>query len=192
LAKLTLSQRQVLSRVPGRRLRDFWWPLSLPLLAFLALPLIALLARSSLGQLWLNLNQPVVYQAISLSLFTSTMATAVTIVLGTPLAFLMARRQFRLKRVVDTLIDLPTVLPPAVAGVALLMAFGRRGIAGSLLAELGIHIFAGNFPGRTQTMPLAIYIGFELDLDVALTLSVILMGLSFLTLMLVKVLFQRE
>jgi len=104
----------------------------------------------------------------------------------------MARRQFRLKRVVDTLIDLPTVLPPAVAGVALLMAFGRRGIAGSLLAELGIHIFAGNFPGRTQTMPLAIYIGFELDLDVALTLSVILMGLSFLTLMLVKVLFQRE
>jgi molybdate transport system permease protein len=190
LAKLTLSQRQVLSRVPGRRLRDFWWPLSLPLLAFLALPLIALLARSSLGQLWLNLNQPVVYQAISLSLFTSTMATAVTIVLGTPLAFLMARRQFRLKRVVDTLIDLPTVLPPAVAGVALLMAFGRRGIAGSLLAELGIHIFAGNFPGRTQTMPLAIYIGFELDLDVALTLSVILMGLSFLTLMLVKVLFQ--
>jgi len=273
LAKLTLSQRQVLSRVPGRRLRDFWWPLSLPLLAFLALPLIALLARSSLGQLWLNLNQPVVYQAISLSLFTSTMATAVTIVLGTPLAFLMARRQFRLKRVVDTLIDLPTVLPPAVAGVALLMAFGRRGIAGSLLAELGIHIaftqaavimaqtfiaaplylksaitgfaavepeleqsaaldgasewnifrhvtiplshrallsgavltwaralgefgatiiFAGNFPGRTQTMPLAIYIGFELDLDLALTLSVILMGLSFLTLMLVKVLFQRE
>ena len=192
MAKLTLSQRQVLSRVPGRRLRDFWWPLSLPLLAFLALPLIALLARSSLGQLWLNLNQPVVYQAISLSLFTSTMATAVTIVLGTPLAFLMARRQFRLKRVVDTLIDLPTVLPPAVAGVALLMAFGRRGIAGSLLAELGIHIFAGNFPGRTQTMPLAIYIGFELDLDVALTLSVILMGLSFLTLMLVKVLFQRE
>ena len=192
MAKLTLSQRQVLSRVPGRRLRDFWCPLSLPLLAFLALPLIALLARSSLGQLWLNLNQPVVYQAISLSLFTSTMATAVTIVLGTPLAFLMARRQFRLKRVVDTLIDLPTVLPPAVAGVALLMAFGRRGIAGSLLAELGIHIFAGNFPGRTQTMPLAIYIGFELDLDVALTLSVILMGLSFLTLMLVKVLFQRE
>jgi hypothetical protein len=49
LAKLTLSQRQVLSRVPGRRLRDFWWPLSLPLLAFLALPLIALLAGHHSG-----------------------------------------------------------------------------------------------------------------------------------------------
>ena len=273
MAKLTLSQRQVLARVPGRRRRDFWWPLSLPLLAFLALPLAALLVRTSLEQLWLNLGQPVVYQAISLSLFTSTMATAVTIALATPLAFVMARRQFPLKRVVDSLIDLPTVLPPAVAGVALLMAFGRRGIAGGLLAALGIDIaftqtavimaqifiaaplylksaitgfatiepeleqsaaldgasewnifrhvtiplsrrallsgavltwaralgefgatiiFAGNFPGRTQTMPLAIYIGFELDLDVALTLSVILMGLSFMTLVLVKVLFQQE
>ena len=257
--------------VTGRR--DLWWPLSLPLLVFLALPLAALLIRSSPEQLWLNLTLPVVYQAISLSLFTSTMATAVTIILGTPLAFLMARRQFPLKRVIDTLIDLPTVLPPAVAGVALLMAFGRRGIAGGLLEAVGIDIaftqaavimaqtfiaaplylksavtgfaavepeleqsaaldgasewnifrhvtiplsrrallsgavltwaralgefgatiiFAGNFPGRTQTMPLAIYIGFELDLDVALTLSVILMGLSFLTLILVKLLFQRE
>ena len=61
------------------------------------------------------------------------------------------------------------------------------------LGEFGATIiFAGNFPGRTQTMPLAIYIGFELDLDVALTLSVILMSLSFLTLILVKVLFQSE
>ena len=55
------------------------------------------------------------------------------------------------------------------------------------LGEFGATIiFAGNFPGRTQTMPLAIYIGFELDLNVALTLSVILMCLSFLTLALVK------
>ena len=61
------------------------------------------------------------------------------------------------------------------------------------LGEFGATIiFAGNFPGRTQTMPLAIYIGFELDLDVALTLSVILIGFSFLTLIAVKTLFHRE
>jgi molybdate transport system permease protein len=61
------------------------------------------------------------------------------------------------------------------------------------LGEFGATIiFAGNYPGRTQTMPLAIYIGFELDLDVALTLSVILVGCSFLVLMVVKGLLQRE
>ena len=164
------------------------------------------------------------------------------------------------------------MLPPAVAGVALLVAFGRRGVVGGLLEQAGVHlaftqaavvmaqtfiaaplyiksasigfsqvapeleqaagldgasrwgvfrhvtvplswaalltgavltwaralgefgatiIFAGNFPGRTQTMPLAIYIGFELDLGVALTLSVILIGFSFLTLVAIKAVFQR-
>jgi molybdate transport system permease protein len=61
------------------------------------------------------------------------------------------------------------------------------------MGEFGATIiFAGNFPGRTQTMPLAIYLGFELDLGVALTLSVILVGFSFLVLMLVKGILQRE
>jgi molybdate transport system permease protein len=61
------------------------------------------------------------------------------------------------------------------------------------LGEFGATIiFAGNYPGRTQTMPLAIYLGFELDLSVALTLSVILVGCSFLVLILVKGLLQRE
>jgi molybdate transport system permease protein len=61
------------------------------------------------------------------------------------------------------------------------------------LGEFGATIiFAGNFPGRTQTMPLAIYVGFELDLEVALTLSVILVGCSFLVLILVKTLLQEE
>jgi molybdate transport system permease protein len=61
------------------------------------------------------------------------------------------------------------------------------------LGEFGATIiFAGNFPGRTQTMPLAIYLGFELDLDVAVTLSVILVVLSFLVLMLIKLIFGRE
>jgi molybdate transport system permease protein len=61
------------------------------------------------------------------------------------------------------------------------------------MGEFGATIiFAGNFPGRTQTMPLAIYLGFELDLEVALTLSVILVGFSFLVLMMVKGILQRE
>jgi molybdate transport system permease protein len=167
----------------------------------------------------------------------------------------------------DTLIDLPMVLPPAVAGIALLLAFGRRGLFGQYLNDMGIDIaftqtavvlaqlfvaapfyvkaaavgfaaidqeleqaaaldgangwqifrlitlplawtallggavmtwaralgefgatiiFAGNFPGRTQTMPLAIYLGFELDLNIALTLAVILLAVSFLVLLVIK------
>ncbi|MCA9940480.1 MAG: molybdate ABC transporter permease subunit [Anaerolineales bacterium] len=251
----------------------FGWTLSLPLLIFLALPLLALIWRSSPQQVALNLGRVAVQQAIFISLITSTVSTGLVILTGTPVAYLMARRQFRGRRAVDTLIDLPTVLPPAVAGVALLMAFGRRGIAGTFLNTLGLNIaftpiavvmaqmfiaaplyiksaivgfsgvepemeqaagldgasnwrvfwhitvplsraallngavltwaralgefgatiiFAGNFPGRTQTMPLAIYIGFELELNVALTLSVILLGLSFLVLILARLFWQRE
>jgi molybdate transport system permease protein len=173
----------------------------------------------------------------------------------------------------DTLVDLPMVLPPSVAGIALLLAFGRRGILGQWIDEAGLSIaftttavvlaqtfvaapfyiktaiagfegvdreleqaaavdgasprqvfthitvplcwpvllgglvmswaralgefgatiiFAGNFPGRTQTMPLAIYIGFELDLGLALTLSIILLAISYLVLFLVKQLLQQR
>lgn len=246
---------------------------SLPLLFFLGLPLLALFLRTSPARLLVNIVQPQVLQAIGLSLGTTLVSTLITVLFGTPLAYALARRCFRFERVVDTLIDLPTVLPPAVAGVALLMAFGRRGILGGFLADLGLQIaftplavvlaqlfiasplyiraamlgfssidpeleqaagldgasgwqifryvivplsrtallsgsvmtwaralgefgatiiFAGNFPGRTQTMPLAIYIGFELDLEIALTLSVILVGFSFLALMVVKGVLARE
>jgi molybdate transport system permease protein len=260
------------ARPVGQR-RDAWPFLSVPFLAFLILPIVALLLRATPDRLFANLGQPQVLQAISLSLVTTLAATGITIVFGTPVAYLLAQRRVRLRRAIDTLIDLPTVLPPSVAGIALLMAFGRRGLMGGSLADLGIDIaftpfavilaqvfigapfyirsamvgfaavsaeimqaaaidgasgrqtfrfvtvplswsalisgsvmtwaralgefgatiiFAGNFPGRTQTMPLAIYIGFELDLDVALTLSVILVGCSFLVLMIVKGLLQRE
>ncbi len=252
-----------LTRTPGA----LWRLLSVPLLAFFALPLVALLFGATPGQLWESLGRTEVQQAIRLSLKTSAVATVLAVLFGTPLAYLLARRAFPLKRLIDTLVDLPLVLPPAVAGVALLMAFGRRGLAGSLLQEWDIHIaftqaavvlaqtfvaaplfvrasvigfagidpdledaavldgagewslfrhvtaplarkallsgalltwaralgefgatllFAGNFPGRTQTMPLAIYLGFELDLTTAITLSVILLAGSFLTLALVK------
>jgi molybdate transport system permease protein len=229
--------------------------------------------RTPPAQLLANLGERQVIQAVSLSMLTTSITLAVTIVFGTPVAYLLARYNFPFRRVIDTLLDLPTVLPPSVAGVALLMAFGRRGLIGEWLEVWGLHIaftqvavvlaqtfiaapfyvkaatlgfasvdrdmeqaaaldgagtrqvfrfitlplawsallsgavmtwaralgefgatiiFAGNYPGRTQTMPLAIYIGFELDLNVALTLSVILVGCSFVVLLVVKGLLQRE
>ena len=248
----------------------FWS--AVPMILFLTLPLLALIWRTELTDIITHLAQPVARRAIVLSLWTSATATLLSVLLGTPLAVLMTRRQFRGRRALDTLIDLPTVLPPAVAGLALLMAFGRRGMLGQGLSVAGIEIaftslavilaqlfvaspyyiraaigglsrsavaleeaaaldgadgrqifrfvtvplarasllgglvmtwaralgdfgatilFAGNYPGRTQTMPLAIYIGFELDLDVALALSVVLMATAFAILLLVKWLLGR-
>jgi molybdate transport system permease protein len=252
---------------------QFWKILALPLLLFIAIPLLALFAHVSITDLLKNLNQRQVIEAISLSLITSFTATFITLIFGTPVAYLLTQRQSRYYRLVDTLIDLPLILPPSVAGVALLMAFGRNGMIGGWLSAIGIEIpftmtavimaqvfiaspfyvkaasigfsaidpelkqaasldgagnwrifreidlplsrmallsgsvmtwaralgefgatiiFAGNFPGRTQTMPLAIYMGFEIDMEVALTLSVILIGLSFLTLIIVKDILHRR
>lgn len=266
-----------LPRVQGRRFRitrpSLVWLLALPLLSFLLLPLLAMLLRLRLDGLWGALASPVVTQAIGLSMATALVATALALALGGPLAFLLARRQFRGRTVIDTLIDLPMVLPPSVAGIALLMAFGRRGLLGAPLAELGISIsftvvavvlaqcfvaapyfvkaatagfagvdreleqaaaldgagpvevlryitiplawpallsgsvmtwaralgefgatiiFAGNLPGRTQTMPLAIYLGFERDLNLALVLAAILLTISFGVLALVKGLLKQR
>jgi molybdate transport system permease protein len=259
--------------VPQTRLSRLWRLTSLPMLLFLSVPILALFLRISPADLLENVRQPNVFQAVALSLGTTLISTMIIILAGTPLAYSQARGQFRYSRLVDTLIDLPLVLPPAVAGVALLIAFGRRGILGGVLDDLGLQIaftpiaviivqvfvaapfyiksaalgfsninheleqaaaldgasspqifrfltiplswsallggsvmswaralgefgatiiFAGNFPGRTQTMPLAIYIGFELDLDIALTLSVILIMLSFLALFIAKFLLNRD
>jgi molybdate transport system permease protein len=240
---------------------------SLPALLFLLLPLVALVLRIPPAQLLANVLQPEVAQAIWVSVVTTLITLGLTIVAGTPLAYLLARRRFRGRTMLDTLIDLPMVLPPSVAGIALLVAFGRRGLLGQYVSAAGVDIafsqaavvlaqafvaapfyiksaisgfagvdgeleqaaaldgasalqvfrymtlplagtalfagavmtwaralgefgatiiFAGNFPGRTQTMPLAIYIGFELELNVALTLSVLLLGVSFAVLFVVK------
>jgi molybdate transport system permease protein len=229
------------------------------LVLFLALPLLALVLRAlPLGaEAWMNSNT---LSALQLSLFTATLSTVLAFAVGTPVALLLAREEFRGKALVDTLIDLPMVLPPAVAGIALLIAFGRRGLLGPTLSFFGIELpfttaavvlaetfvaapfyvrsakagfggvdhkleqmsallgvsnlqtffritlplaapsllsgllmtwaralgefgatimFAGNFPGRTQTMPLAIYSGLESNLDSALALSLILVVVSF-------------
>jgi len=239
------------------------WPLilpAIPLLALIVIPPFALLIRTSPGTLLRYLGTSAVVQAIWLSLWTSAISLLVTVVFGTPLAYLLGRGKFFGKGVLEVLIDWPIVLPPAVAGIALLMMLGRRGLIGSWLARAGIEIpftpiaviiaqtfvscpyyikaasvgfssisqgildaaaldgaspiqrfwnvtiplafrglmvggaltwsralgefgatiiFAGNYPGRTQTMPLAVYIGFEIDIHQALTLAAILLIISF-------------
>jgi len=237
------------------------------LLGLLGLPLAAVLLRIPPGALAQRLGDPLVVDALRLSLVTSAAATAVVVVLGLPTAYLLATRDFRGKRLAETLVDLPLVLPPTVAGVALLAAFGRAGLAGGALAALGIRLpfttlgvvvaqafvaapffigaartaladvdrryvdiaatlrsspshtffrvllplalpslasgaamswaralgefgatitFAGNLPGVTQTMPLAVYLALQSDLDAALALSVLLLAVSLGVLLLVR------
>lgn len=246
---------------------------SLPLLVFLVLPLVALVVRVTPGDLFARLADRQVAQAINLSL-TTTLATAgITLLAGTPLAYHLARGRFPGRALLDAAIDLPMVLPPAVAGIALLVTFGQRGIFGPALHAVGAQIvftpvavvlaqtfvaapfyvrtatvafsavrreledaaaidgasswqtfvrvtlpltlpalcagivmtwaralgefgatiiFAGNFPGRTQTIPLAIYLGFELDLPEAITLATILLALAFGVLALVKLALRQR
>ncbi|MDQ3855111.1 MAG: ABC transporter permease subunit, partial [Chloroflexota bacterium] len=103
-------------------------------------PLVALLLKQSPSELLAHLSGSQVRQAISLSLVTSLLTTAITVVAGTPLAFLLARRSFRGRTLIDTLVDLPMVLPPAVAGVALLVMFGRAGLLGRYLQAASLDI----------------------------------------------------
>jgi molybdate transport system permease protein len=250
--------------VPRRR-RTQRVPLALLLpavagLVFLVLPLAGLLFRAPWSTLPQRLAEPEVRAALRLSLQTATVATVVCLVLGVPLAWLLARVDFPGRRLVRALVTVPLVLPPVVGGVALLLVFGRRGLIGTwldanfgltlpftttgvvlaeafvampflviavegalrgadtryeeaaatlgagrwttfthvtlplvapgvaagavlcwarALGEFGATItFAGNFPGRTQTMPLAVYLALETDLDAAIVLSLILLTVS--------------
>ena len=237
------------------------------LVCLLALPLVALLWRAGEAGLMGQMLDPVALTALQLSLLTSTLATLAAALTGTPLAFALARWPFRGRPWVELLIDLPVVLPPAVAGLALLMAFGRRGVFGGALGAVGISLpftmaavvvaqtfvaaplyvraarigfagvdpqleeaayaeganqwqlfryvmlpvtgrailsglilcwtralgefgatilFAGNLEGRTQTMPLAIYLGLERNLGVALALSALLLVISMALLALLR------
>ncbi len=262
-------------KFPGQNrfsLNVFWLLASgLVLILFLVVPLLAILGRTLasniLGEF---LADPVVIEALRLSLITTLLSLLLTVIFGTPLAYLLARYQFPGKNVLDTLLDLPMVLPPSVAGVALLITLGRRGFVGEwlernfqitlgfttgavvlaqlfvaapfyiksakagfeavdssletvaatlgssnwrnfcritvplalpallgglvmtwarALGEFGATImFAGNFQGKTQTMPLAIYSALEGSggLNQALALSVILVVVSFAVLLVFK------
>lgn len=106
---------------------------------FVALPVLAIFARAlGSGELFAALARPVVHEALRLTALTSTVALALALLLGTPTAYLLARHQFRGQALVETIVELPMFLPPSVAGIGLLMAFGRRGLLGEQLEALGL------------------------------------------------------
>ena len=117
---------------------------------FIALPILAVFLRINPSQVSAQLQNPQIIDAIKLSLYTSAIATLIAFVLAVPTAYFMATRKFPGKAVVDTIIDLPIVLPPAVAGVALLYAFAPKGLLGPVLNVFGIVI-----PGYTIAVIIA-------------------------------------
>jgi molybdate transport system permease protein len=236
-------------------------------LAFLAVPLVALVIRVPLASLPTRLTDPVVLEALWLSLWTASAAIALSLLVGVPLAWALARLDFPGRSLVRVLVTVPLVLPPVVAGVALLAAFGRTGVVGAPLRELGVTIpytsaavvlahtfvalpflvlsvegalratsreyddvaaalgasrgrifrrvtlplafpgiaagtvlgwarslgefgatitFAGNFPGVTQTMPLAVYEALNRDPEAALVLSLVMLLVSVAVLALLR------
>jgi molybdate transport system permease protein len=236
---------------------------SLLMLAFFGLPIISLVLRAVGMDFFTYAISTQALIALRLSLVTSTLSVLLAIALGMPLAYVLARWKFPGKSILELLVDLPVVLPPAVAGLALLMAFGRTGVMGKWLNLIGITLpftttavvmaeafvasplfirsarvgfaeidprleeaawveggtewqvfryvmlplawrgllsgiilawtrslgefgatilFAGNMQGKTQTMPLAIYLGLERGLGVALALSLLLVLVSIIVL----------
>jgi molybdate transport system permease protein len=109
-------------------------------LAFLLLPIVAVFLRVSPGELFGQLGSQVVIDALVVTAKTSLVAQALIFLVGTPAAYLVASRRFPGRSVVLTLIELPLVLPPAVAGIGLLAAFGRLGLLGSTLTAFGISV----------------------------------------------------
>jgi molybdate transport system permease protein len=110
------------------------------LVAFIGLPLLAIFLRVPLSTLLEQLRSPVARDAVRISLKTSLVALAFIVVAGTPVAHLLGTRDFPGRTVAVTFLELPLVLPPAVAGIALFAAFGRTGLLGAQLSALGIHI----------------------------------------------------
>jgi molybdate transport system permease protein len=109
-------------------------------LGFLLLPIVAIFARVSPAKLVAQLSRPVVTEALLVSLKTSAIAQALVLLLGTPAAYLLATRRFRGRSLAVVLVELPLVLPPAVAGIGLIAAFGRFGLLGGTLDALGVQV----------------------------------------------------
>jgi molybdate transport system permease protein len=126
-------------------MRSAWFPVLLTValaaaLTFLTLPIVAIFVDSSPGQLVDALGERGALEALWLSLRTSAASLAIILIVGTPAAYLLAMRSFRGKAVVVTLVELPLVLPPAVAGIALLAAVGPSGILGGAVEAAGIEL----------------------------------------------------
>jgi molybdate transport system permease protein len=116
------------------------WLAATALLLFIAIPIVALALRTDPLTFARSIAQPGARQALALSLVTTGFTLGIALALGTPLAYLLARTEVRWKRLLDGIVDLPIVLPPAVAGVALLVAFGRRGLLSPALDAGGIRL----------------------------------------------------
>ncbi len=132
-------------RLRSRLPKGFGWKVGVAgaaglLLLFMLLPIVALAATLSWGEFTAGLGHPLVVPALKLSLTTTLTSLAIVVAFGTPLAWVLSRREGRAVRIVETLVRLPVVLPPAVAGVALLLAFGRMGLVGQYFASLGWSI----------------------------------------------------
>jgi molybdate/tungstate transport system permease protein len=121
------------------------------LVLFVVLPLASLLLGTTPQQFWQALTDIEVLQSIGLTFGAACIATALALVTGIPLAYLLARRRFRGKRLLEALINLPIIIPHTAAGIALLFVFGRRGLLGSWLEPLGIT-FTDNLGGIIVAM----------------------------------------
>jgi molybdate transport system permease protein len=109
-------------------------------MAFLTLPLLAIILRVSPGEMVAQLTSPSALDAMRVTLVTNVAASIIILAVGTPAAYLLATRAFRGRGLIITLMELPLVLPPAVAGIGLLAAFGRTGTLGAELNALGIQV----------------------------------------------------
>lgn len=107
---------------------------------FLGLPVFAIIERAFESDFFGTVSGSQVTEALRVSLVTTTISLVLIVIFGTPVAYVLSRNRFPGHSVVDTLVDLPMVLPPAVGGLGLLMAFGRRGILGDWLSDAGIEI----------------------------------------------------
>lgn len=118
------------------------WIAAIPGLLLIVLPLAGLLWRAVTVRAWAGMAADGLGVAVWLSLYTTAAAIVITILLGTPLAYALSRDMFPYNRVVNLLVELPIVLPPAVAGLALLITFGRRGVLGDVGVSLPFTVYA--------------------------------------------------
>ncbi|MFW5748759.1 MAG: ABC transporter permease [Chloroflexota bacterium] len=109
-------------------------------LLFLSVPIAVLALRTVETRAWQALDAAVVTDAITISFMTTTITVLLTLLFGTPLAYILARWRFRGRRIINVLVELPIVLPPAVAGLALLLTLGRRGVLGPALESVDITL----------------------------------------------------
>ena len=270
------NRRGLLSGVSGKgdALASGVGVAALSLLAgFISLPIISLIVWTVDENAWRAMASVEAREALLLSIKTTSISMFVIILLGTPAAYVLARAEFPGKRALDSLIDIPAVLPPSAAGIALLLAFGRFGLVGQYLDVFGITvsftmaavviaevfvaahfyvrqasvgfaqvrreveeaamvdgagrfsvftrvtvplafpallagavmawaralgefggtiIFAGSFPGVTQTIPLAIFAARESNFDAAVALSVMVLGFAFTVILIARYLLGKD